>query len=93
MMGKFWTGASGLAAAAGLFGGGLLPGASSQLPMPSGGFGVQPFLSSEVMEPFAASVGLTLSKRSEPIEYGDDDKDGRFFALVWSKSGGAVGIE
>lgn len=51
-------GMPGLAAAAGLFGGGLIPGASSQLPMPSGGFGVQPFLSSEVMEPFAATKAL-----------------------------------
>jgi len=51
-------GMPGLAAAAGLFGGGMLPGAASQLPMPSGGFGVQPFLSSEVMEPFAATKAL-----------------------------------
>jgi len=50
-------GMPGLAAAAGLFGGGLMP---PQLPMQQGAAppGVQPFLSYEVMEPFAATKAL-----------------------------------
>ena len=42
------------------------------------------FADEDVMRPFAATLGLMLVQKAEPVEYGTH-ADGRFFALIWRK--------